>query len=181
MLNLASLNLDHETHFLISEVLFRHHKADINDFESDLIMALLSNKTLKQEMDELNNHVCSLDNICHNALDDAMDAVVKANSALNKAISCESKLNETDLIIHLADIVKRYREKELNLITTSSMQVLRLKKHVQEIVQALNEIMDFITTDKTINLRNKKTYTNRAILNLRTKINAIDKIIEEKE
>ena len=176
--NLLSLDLDFETYFDIYEVLIRHRREDIDDFVADIIMAL-GHKTIKQEINELKNTVYRVEADCDTALDAASSAEVDAKEAKERVDQALEKLDDTELFIYLKNQASKHENAKHRFIDDVNVKMIRLSGHLNDIVQGLREVMDFITTDKTINLRNKKAYNNKTILNLRKKLEQVEKITTE--
>jgi hypothetical protein len=104
-MNLQRANLDRDTYFKIFEILQRHRKIDVDDFELELIHEAL---TIKCDL------LCQLDNF------------------------------------------KREHDERIRLLC--------------DIAAGMSEVLDFLESKKSMNLRKPKEMPKKTILNLRNKL-----------
>jgi len=165
MMNLLNLGLDKRTYFTIYELLFRHNKTDIEEFEQDLILVLL-NMNIQAKLDEMQTLINTMDEITYHTkieMEDVSSRLETINNKINTK-SIDEKIQK-----HLTELEFTHADH----LTNIENQFLESISIVKELIDPLNEIIDFLDTKKALNLRKPIDCPKKAILLLRQKLKHI--------
>jgi hypothetical protein len=168
-MNLLRANLDRDTYFKIFELMQRHRRIDVDDFELELIEGLLE-VNIRAELDDMSREISEI-------RDRADSAEWAADEARDKFGDIETKLENMEAFKNFDKIRSQLEEEAADIKVELSNDLANMTRDVNERVKLLcdiaagmSEVLDFLETRKNMNLRKPKKMPQKTILNLRNKL-----------
>lgn len=156
------LNLQRETTLQIEEIMLKHNVDDLNAFEQDLIMSIFDTY-IDKRLVELEQKIESIRDTADTAEYRAEEAIQRSAKAVR--ITKESEVTTT--LKENIEFIKFNAQKEINRLTNNNKKII---DNLNDIIEPLSEIVDFLESKKSINLRKPKDAPRQSILKLRSKI-----------
>lgn len=169
MMNLQRANLDRDTYFKIFEMLQRHRKTDVDDFELDLIEELLD-MNIRAELDDIALDVSEVKDRADNAewaADEAKDKVDEIEKKIKDVEAFKNFDTIKEQLEHEALTIKRDLQCQLDNVKREHDERIRL---LCDIAAGMSEVLDFLESKKSMNLRKPQEMPKKTILNLRNKL-----------
>lgn len=166
MVNLLSLNLDTDTYIKLHQLILKHNKSDINDFEYELIIKLLD-MNITEEIKSIEDRVYTIECISNDAFD-------IAKTTERTVISALKKIDDIEILNSINEALKNMKQ-EFDIFTDNAeFEIKQVIISIQEMIKPLEEIINFLETKrKNINIRSPRVCPQNSILNLRRKTQEI--------